>query len=77
METFKYLPAKSVNEACELLSKYGEEAKLLGGGQSLLTLMKQNLVVPSAIIDIKDLSELDYIRFDKKDGLRINSHPVS
>jgi carbon-monoxide dehydrogenase medium subunit len=73
METFKYAPAKSVNEACELLSQYGEEAKLLGGGQSLLTLMKQNLVVPSTIIDIKGLSELDYIRYDKNDGLRIGA----
>jgi carbon-monoxide dehydrogenase medium subunit len=73
MDTFKYFPAKSVNEACELLSQYGEEAKLLGGGQSLLTLMKQNLVAPSTIIDIKGLSELDYIRCDKKDGLRIGA----
>jgi carbon-monoxide dehydrogenase medium subunit len=73
METFKYFPAKSVNEACKLLSQYGEEAKLLGGGQSLLTLMKQNLVVPSTIIDIKGLSELDYVRYDKNDGLRIGA----
>ena len=73
METFKYFPAKSVNETCKLLSQYGEEAKLLGGGQSLLTLIKQNLVVPSAIIDIKGLSELDYIRYDKNDGLRIGA----
>ena len=73
MDTFKYFPAKSVNEACELLSQYGEEAKLLGGGQSLLTLMKQNLIAPSTIIDIKGLSELDYIRYDKKDGLRIGA----
>ena len=73
MDTFKYFPAKSVNEACELLSQYGEEAKLLGGGQSLITLMKHNLVAPSTIIDIKGLSELDYIRYDKKDGLRIGA----
>jgi carbon-monoxide dehydrogenase medium subunit len=73
MDTFKYVAAKTVNEACELLSQYGEEAKLLGGGQSLVYLMKQNLVIPSTIIDIKGLSELDYIRYDKKDGLRIGA----
>ena len=39
MNTFKYFPAKTVNEACDLLSRYGEEAKVLGGGQSLVTLM--------------------------------------
>jgi carbon-monoxide dehydrogenase medium subunit len=35
--------------------------------------MKQNLVAPSTIIDIKGLSELDYIRYDRKDGLRIGA----
>jgi aerobic carbon-monoxide dehydrogenase medium subunit len=73
MNTFKYFPAQSVKEACELLAQYGEDAKILGGGQSLLNLMKQNLVSPSYIIDIKNLSELDYIRYDKEDGLRIGA----
>jgi len=73
MNTFKYLPARTVEEACELLAQYGEEAKILGGGQSLVTLMKQNLVNPSYLIDIKDLSDLDYIRYNKKDGLRIGA----
>lgn len=73
MNTFKYFTAKTVKEACELLSQYGEEAKILGGGQSLVNLMKQNLVTPSYIIDIKGLSDLDYIRYDKKDGLRIGA----
>ncbi len=73
MNTFKYFPAKTVNEACELLSQYGEEAKLLGGGQSLVTLMKQDFVSPSYLIDIKGISDLDYIRYDKTDGLRIGA----
>ena len=73
MNTFKYFRAKTVKEVCELLSQYGAEAKILGGGQSLVTLMKQNLVNPSYLIDIKDLSDLDYIRYNKKDGLRIGA----
>jgi carbon-monoxide dehydrogenase medium subunit len=73
MDTFQYFPAKSVNEACELLSQYGEEAKLLGGGQSLVPLMKQDFVSPSYLIDIKGISDLDYIRHDEKDGLRIGA----
>ena len=73
MNTFEYFPAKTVKEACDLLSQYGEEAKILGGGQSLVTLMKQNLVSPSYLIDIKDISELDYIRYDDEDGLRIGA----
>ena len=73
MNTFKYLPAQTVEEACELLAQYGEQAKILGGGQSLVNLMKQNLVNPRYIIDIKGLSELDYIRYEKEDGLRIGA----
>ena len=73
MNTFKYLPVKTVKEACDLLSQYGEEAKILGGGQSLMTLMKEGFVSPAYLIDIKGMSELDYIRYDKKDGMRIGA----
>lgn len=73
MNTLKYCPAQTVKEACEFLSQYGEEAKILAGGQSLVALMKQKLVDPPYIIDIKGLSELDYIRYDKEDGLRIGA----
>jgi carbon-monoxide dehydrogenase medium subunit len=73
MNTFEYMPVKTVKEACELLSKYGEEAKILGGGQSLVNLMKQDFVSPSYIIDIKEISDLDYIRHNEKDGLRIGA----
>jgi len=73
MNTFKYLPAKTVKEACDLLAQYGEEAKILGGGQSLMTMMKEGFVSPAYIIDIKGLSDLDYIRYDENDGLRIGA----
>jgi carbon-monoxide dehydrogenase medium subunit len=73
MKPFKYLPAKTVKDACDLLSQYGEEAKTLGGGQSLMTLLKQDFVSPAYIIDIKGLSDLDYIRYDENDGLRIGA----
>ena len=73
MQPFEDIPAKSVKEACELLTRYGEEAKVLGGGQSLVNLMKQNLIFPSYIVDVKGLSELDYIRYAPSDGLRIGA----
>jgi len=73
MHTFKYLPANTVKDSCDLLAQYGEEAKILGGGQSLMTLMKEGFVSPAYIIDIKGLSDLDYIRYDENDGLRIGA----
>jgi carbon-monoxide dehydrogenase medium subunit len=71
MEDFKYFPAKDVKEACTLLAQYGEEAKILAGGQSLVTLMKQKFVTPSCVVDIKGISDLDYIRHSEDGGLRI------
>ncbi len=73
MNKFEYVPVASAREAVDMLSRYGEEAKLLGGGQSLVGLMKQNLVFPSHLIDIKGVAELDYIRYDPDDGLRIGA----
>ncbi|MFQ5484123.1 MAG: FAD binding domain-containing protein [Desulfobacterales bacterium] len=73
MKTFEYFPVKTVKEACDLLLQYGEKAKILGGGQSLVTLMKQDFLRPSYIIDIKGIKDLDFIRFDETDGLRIGA----
>ncbi|MBU0465888.1 MAG: xanthine dehydrogenase family protein subunit M [Proteobacteria bacterium] len=71
MDKFKYFPAKDIEEACALLAQHGEEAKVLSGGQSLVNMMKQRLVSPHIIIDIKGISNLDYIRYTDDDGLRI------
>lgn len=71
MNNFKYFPVKDVKEACALLAQHGEEAKILSGGQSLINLMKQNFISPLYIIDIKSVSDLDYIRYTEGDGLRI------
>jgi len=73
MKDFEYFAAKTVEEACSLLSQYKEEANIIAGGQSLLTLLRQKLISPSYLIDIKDIPDLDYIKFDEKDGLRIGA----
>ncbi len=73
MNNFEYFAASDVKEACSLLSRYGEEAKVLAGGQSLVSMMKQRLVMPSYLIDVKGILELDYIRYDEKEGLKIGA----
>jgi aerobic carbon-monoxide dehydrogenase medium subunit len=71
---FEYLPATTVEEALELLSQHkDDEYKIIAGGQSLNTMMKHRLISPEYIIDIKGLSDLDYIKFDEKDGLKIGA----
>jgi carbon-monoxide dehydrogenase medium subunit len=71
---FEYLAPKTLEEALTLLSQYDEEeCKVIAGGQSLLILMKQRLVTPKYLIDIKGISDLDYIKFDEKEGLKIGA----
>ncbi|PIV20042.1 MAG: xanthine dehydrogenase family protein subunit M [Deltaproteobacteria bacterium CG_4_8_14_3_um_filter_45_9] len=73
MRDFEYLPTKTIKEACSLISQYKEEGKILAGGQSLITLLRQKLISPSYLIDIKGISELNYITFDEKNGLRMGA----
>ena len=63
---FDYHPATSVNEAIALLQQYGDDAKLLAGGHSLIPTMKLRLAQPGHIIDIGHISGLAYIR--EEDG---------
>jgi carbon-monoxide dehydrogenase medium subunit len=55
---FAYARAASVDEAVALLAAYGERAKLLSGGQSLLPAMNLRLISPELIIDIGGVAGL-------------------
>jgi carbon-monoxide dehydrogenase medium subunit len=72
IKDFEYLTPKTLKEALTLLDKYKDEGKVIAGGQSLLILMRQGLVAPPYLIDIKGLSELSYIK-DAKEGLKIGA----
>ena len=60
--SFDYVRAHSPEEAVSLLGEYGEDARPLTGGQSLIPLMKLRLVNPSVLVDLNDIPGLDYIR---------------
>src|SRR3954447_6934866 len=55
---FAYARATSVMNALELLATYGDKAKILSGGQSLMPAMNLRLISPEFIVDIGDLAEL-------------------
>jgi carbon-monoxide dehydrogenase medium subunit len=59
---FEYRAAESAGHAVSLLAEYGDEAKLLAGGHSLLPMMKLRLATPEVLIDIGRLSELTGVR---------------
>jgi carbon-monoxide dehydrogenase medium subunit len=69
---FDYARAASVDDAVALLAKYGEDARLVAGGHSLLPMMKLRLARPEWLIDINGLEDLDDIRRDG-DRLRIGA----
>jgi len=70
--SFTYKRAESVDEAIELAGQYGEDAKYLAGGHSLLPLMKLRLAAPEVLIDLGRLRELSYIR-DEGDHIAVGA----
>ena len=60
--SFEYLRPKTIPEAVALLQQYGDEAKILSGGQSLIPMMKLRLARPGYLIDINRISGLSYTK---------------
>ena len=69
---FEYLVPDSIEQALELKRQYGDEAKLLAGGQSLVPAMNFRVVQPTVLIDLNRIKELNYIHEDGK-SLRFGS----
>lgn len=61
---FKYIAARSAEEAVEQLSRHDGSARLLAGGQSLIPLLNLRMARPAALIDLATCAELAYIRRD-------------
>ena len=70
---FEYFAPSTLKETLTLLNKYRDNCKVIAGGQSLLKLMRQGLVTPKYLVDIKGISELNYIKSEGKQGLRIGA----
>ncbi len=58
---FKYVRAESVAQTLELLDEYGEDARILAGGQSLMPTLNMRLSRPEILIDINRLHDLQGI----------------
>src|SRR5215472_6899684 len=59
---FNYHAPTSIADATALLTRYGDDAKVLSGGQSLIPLMKLRLATPKHVIDINRIPNLAHIR---------------
>jgi len=63
MREFDYINASSIDEALDLLSNDGC-SKIIAGGTDLITGMKNNIVKPERLINIKKIPDLDNVTFD-------------
>jgi len=61
---FDYIRAASVEEAAEIMAKFGARARLMAGGQSLMALLNLRLVEPEVVVDISSIGSLNAIRID-------------
>jgi xanthine dehydrogenase YagS FAD-binding subunit len=62
MKSFKNINVRSVQEAASLLTKYGAKAKVIAGGSDLLPLMKDRILTPEVLINLKTIPEIGYVR---------------
>lgn len=69
---FAYVRARDVDDAIRLLEEYGDDAKLLAGGHSLIPMMKLRLAMPSTLIDLSGISDLSGIT-PRGTGVRIGA----
>ena len=69
---FEYHAPKSLDEAVELLEKYGEDAHVLAGGTDLIPHMKQRRIEPKHIVNIKGILELACIK-ETPEGIHIGA----
>ncbi len=74
MKPFKHHSAHTIKEAVRLLSAYEGKARVNAGGSDLLGAMKDKILpqYPEAVIDIKTIEGLDYIKEEKR-GVRIGA----
>ncbi len=67
---FEYAAPSSIEDALALLAEHGDDAKVMGGGQSLMPILRMRLNAPELVIDLGKISELTGIseEGDSSDG---------
>ena len=69
----KYEAPKSLDQAIALLEKGKGEAKILAGGQSLVPMLKLRFASPEMLVDINNISELNFHKVEADGSIRIGA----
>ena len=70
---FEYLSPKSVDQASSLLSLHTGDAKVIAGGTDLLVRMKRREIKPKYLIGLRNIPDLDYVKYEEAGGLKIGA----
>src|SRR5690348_15417206 len=68
MNAFEWTQASSVDQA---LASQSEDAVFKGGGVDLMDMLKERLIEPPRIVNLRTIHELDFVEDDAGGGLRI------
>lgn len=72
IRSFELLQPRSLPEAVELLRKHGDDARLIGGGTTLVILMKQRALYYPYLVDLQTIPGLNDIT-SEDDGVRVGA----
>ncbi|MFO7194007.1 MAG: FAD binding domain-containing protein, partial [Thermocrispum agreste] len=70
---FAYEAPRSLDQAQALLAEYGDEAKVLAGGQSLVPLLKLRFAAPALLVDLNTVPDLEYHRIGSDGALHVGA----
>lgn len=63
---FDYVRADNIDDACAVLMEYGDDARILAGGQSLLPMLNMRLAQPRVLVDISQTASLNFTRVESE-----------
>ena len=73
MIRFDYQEPTTLKKAFGLMEKYGDDARVIAGGTSLIIMIRQRLLMPKVVISLGRIPKFDRITYTAKDGLRIGA----
>jgi carbon-monoxide dehydrogenase medium subunit len=70
---FEYITAQSITEAANLAAEFGNRGIIMAGGTDVIPLLKDRVIKPECIIDLKKIPGLDTLEFTQGKGLKIGA----
>ncbi len=73
LPSFDYVRASTPDEVVRLLEQHGEDARLLMGGTDLFVRMRNGLIRPQIVVDVKHLPGMRDILYNEQAGLTVGA----